>query len=316
MPKFHRPRLYVSRCLGFESCRWNMAMMHSDVVEALREHANFIHQCPEMSIGLGVPRNPIRIVVEGDEKMLLQPATGRDVTKEMEDFSRNYLSSMPEVDGFILKSKSPSCGVGDVKCYPGTEKVAALPNKISGFFGQAVLDHSIGVPVETDGRLTDPGLKHDFLSTIFTLADFRVVRETCSKKEYMDFHARNKFLLMSYNQSDMREMGKTLGELGGGEKAMDEYEKRLREILLKKPSHKTKINVLMHGLGYFKNSLSSGEKKHFLDLLEAYREERIPLVALTEMLKSWALREGQEYLLGQTFMQPYPEKLYPQYGKI
>jgi len=89
-------------------------MIPSDFVKALKPKVNFIPVCAEMEIGLGVPRDPIRIVSIKGEQRLVQPTTGQDVTDKMRDFSTHFLSSLPEIDGFILKYRSPSCGFKDI----------------------------------------------------------------------------------------------------------------------------------------------------------------------------------------------------------
>jgi len=80
-------------------------------VKALRSRARFITVCPEVAMGLGVPRPKIRIVRKAGRRCLIQPKTGRDFTSAMNRFSRKFLSSLGHVDGFILKSRSPSCDI-------------------------------------------------------------------------------------------------------------------------------------------------------------------------------------------------------------
>ena len=121
-----KPVVVVSQCLGFAAVRYNGAMLQDDFVRALGEHVRFVQVCPEVGIGLGVPRDPIRIVGKGSERRLVQPATGRDVTAPMERFSRNFLESVEPVDGFILKSRSPSCGIKDVKVHANMEAAATI----------------------------------------------------------------------------------------------------------------------------------------------------------------------------------------------
>ncbi len=114
-----KPRVVVSRCLGFEACRWNAEVVNSDTVDELRDHVEFVTVCPEQGIGLGVPRKPIDLVLVDGIVRLIQSETGRDVTDEFNEFSETFLDRLGSVDGFILKSRSPSCGLGTTKVRGG-----------------------------------------------------------------------------------------------------------------------------------------------------------------------------------------------------
>lgn len=122
MRSFIRPKIVISKCIEFDHCRYDGSIIPSDFVKALKPHADFRPVCPEMEIGLGVPRSSIRIVSVNGELRLVQPATGLDVTEKMMDFSDHFLSSLSDVDGFILKFRSPSCGMKDIRVYSSSEK--------------------------------------------------------------------------------------------------------------------------------------------------------------------------------------------------
>jgi uncharacterized protein YbbK (DUF523 family) len=115
-----KPRIVVSRCLGFEACRWNAEIICSQTVDELRDHIEFVTVCPEQDIGLGVPRKPIDLVLVDDMVRVIQKETGRDVTDELRGFSEAFLEGVGTVDGFILKSRSPSCGRGTTRIREGS----------------------------------------------------------------------------------------------------------------------------------------------------------------------------------------------------
>ena len=154
MKNFPTPIVVVSKCLGFAECRYNGQVLNDPFIDQLRKFVSFITICPEMEIGLGVPRDPVRMVNLKTKRILFQPATGNDVTKDMIEFSKRFLDSLDDVDGFILKSRSPSCGLKDVKVYSGLDKGAAT-SKDSGFFGKDVLDRFGGFAIEDEGRLSN-----------------------------------------------------------------------------------------------------------------------------------------------------------------
>jgi uncharacterized protein YbbK (DUF523 family) len=101
MREFAKPIIIVSKCLGFAACRWDGAIIPDDFIRQLAPHVTCRPICPECEIGLGVPRDPIRIVLESGQRKLLQPATGKDFTAKITRFSQKYLSSLPDVDGFL-----------------------------------------------------------------------------------------------------------------------------------------------------------------------------------------------------------------------
>lgn len=98
MGKFARPEVVVSRCLGFESCRYNAQTVPSNFVSTLGNFVNYTTVCPEVDIGLGVPRAPIRLIALDSVVRLIQPSTGLDVTEKMNAYASSLLSSLENVD--------------------------------------------------------------------------------------------------------------------------------------------------------------------------------------------------------------------------
>lgn len=305
-----RATVVVSKCLGFAACRYNGQVIPDEFVRRMEKHVDFIPVCPEMEIGLGVPRSPIRIVLEGERKILFQPSTGRDVTREMGDFSDGFLSSLGAVDGFILKNGSPSCGPRNVKAYIGKDKVTRTVRE-SGFFGGSVLAAFPDLPAEDEGRLRNFTLREHFLVRLFTLRRFRDVERAGTIGALVEFHTGHKLLLLACSQAGMREMGRIIArhDRTNAPALIAEYRGRLEKALAKPFTPGSIINVLLHAFGGFSEDLSSGEKKFFLDSIEEYRDERIPLSTLVYLLRSWSHRFGNRYLLDQVFIDPYPRDL-------
>lgn len=309
MNHFARPRVVVSLCLGFEHCRYDGSVIPNEIIAALGRYVDFVSVCPEVEIGLGTPRPPIRLVQTTEGIRLVQPSTERDLTETMQRFSRQFLDRLEPVDGFILKNRSPSCSVRDATLYASNGK--GRLGKRPGMFGQAVLDRFGDLPVEDEGRLTNRSIREHFFTAIFALAALRQVVERGGMHDLVTFHARYKLILMAYNQQRQKELGRIVAnaeKLPFDEVAL-RYTQSFRRALQRPPRRPSVINVLMHALGYFSDNLTADEKAHFLDLLTAYREGRLPLVALTSLLRSWILRFEEPYLSEQAFFQPFPEAL-------
>ncbi len=308
---FPRPRVVVSKCLGFAACRYNGEVIPDAFVQQLAPYVTYVTVCPEVEVGLGVPRDPIHVVVAEGKSRLIQPATGADLTEAMHAFAASYLEGLDEVDGFVLKGRSPSCGVGDVKRYPLEEGTPPLPEKGSGLFAQAVRERHPDLPVETEEHLKNFAIREHFLTAIFTLADFRSVKAAGTMGELVRFHSDNKLLLLAYNESRLRIMGPLVAnpQRRPAEAVIAAYEGHLRAALADLPRRTPAINVLMHAMGYFSEELSPEEKHNFLDLLEKYREKSVPLSAPVSVIKAWILRFTEPYLARQSFFAPYPEAL-------
>lgn len=310
MTEFPRPKLVVSKCLGFEACRWNGDIIDDEFVAKLKRLADFLPVCPEMEIGLGAPRKPLRLVDFADGPHLLQWDTGRDCTGEMRAFCAAFLDSLPQVEGFLLKGRSPSCGPVDVKIYAGAAKGAAS-RRGRGMFGQAVAARFPDAALEHEGRVRNFAIREHFLTKLFCLARFRDVKAAGTMKGLIAFHAAHKLLLMAYSQQAMRQLGRLAANPDklAPARVLSAYETGLQRALARNAAFTSHINVLMHAMGYFKNELNSREKAHFLDLLERYRAGRAPLSALLAVLGVWIARWERDYLAGQVYFNPYPLEL-------
>lgn len=310
MREFTRPEVVVSKCLGFAHCRWNGQTISDDFVALLEPFVTYHQVCPEVEIGLGVPRDPIRVVAQDDDLYLMQPATGADVSDRMRSFTQEFLDGLPAIDGFLLKSRSPSCGIKDVKVYPSTEKTGPI-GKARGFFGGAVVERFPYLAIEDEGRLRNFTIREHFLTQLFALADFRTVKQAGAMGALVDFHTRNKYLLMAYNQQVLRRLGRIVAnhEQRPAAQVLEDYERHLAEALARAPRFTAHINVLMHTMGYFSGQLTAQEKDLFLEYLEKYRAEHIPLSAAISVMRAWIVRFGDAYLMRQTYFEPYPEPL-------
>ena len=285
-------------------------MIPSEVVERMKCCVDFIPVCPEVGIGLGVPRDPIRIVRTGAGDRLVQPATGRDLTEEMDRFAREFLDGLPPVDGFILKSRSPSSGKTGAKVYPdatGSSPVGKGP----GIFGRAVLARFGRFPVEEEGRLRNPGIRDHFLAAVFTLARFRRAKERGKIRDLARFHAENQLLLTALNEGAMRDMGGLVANREGKtpRELFAVYEDLLLSALRRPPRRTAIVRILAHAGGSFRDRPTRREWQLFGATLGRYRAGLVPVDEPKGIILSWIARSGDPDLEKQTFFFPYPEEL-------
>jgi len=304
-----KPRIVLSKCVNYEACRYNGLMVNSPIVEKLKEYVEFITVCPEVEIGLPIPRESIRLMKQGDEIRLVKSMSGEDFTEKMLSFSKDFVGKLEDIDGFILKSRSPSCGMKDVKLYSGIGKIPAISTKSVGLFAQEVINSYGHLGIEDEGRLTNLQLREHFLTKIYTLAEFRHLSRTM--KDLVDFHASNKYLFMAYNQAKLKEAGKIVAnhEKLSVSQVFAQYQAKLYQIFQKGANITTNINVLMHIFGYFSKELNSDEKAHFLEQLDLFRQKKIPLIVVVTILNSWLMRFKQPYLAKQRYFNPFPKEL-------
>ncbi len=304
-----KPKIVISKCIEFESCRYDGSMITSRIVKMLKDFVDFIPVCPEMEIGLPAPRNALRLIKTDSGTKLVDSKNGDDFTKQLTEYSEEFLSGLVNVHGFILKSRSPSCGAREVKLYNKTGKAVAISRKSKGIFGEAVLDRFPHLAVEDEGRLTNLQIREHFLTKLFTLAAFDNL--STDMKSLVQFHSANKYLFMGYNQTQLKSAGKIVANHNKKPilQVFNDYKHVLHAIMRKKPRTGSIINVLQHIFGYFSKYLTTKEKSHFLSQTDLYKKDMLPLSALTSLLKSWSLRFNQEYLLIQTFFEPFPTEL-------
>ena len=305
-----RPIVVTSACLGFEACRYNGNIISAPFVRRLSSCVEFLKICPEVEIGLGTPRDPIRLTVSGKGERLVQPNTARDLTRKMISFARTYLDSLPPVDGFILKSRSPSCAIRDAKIHAETER-EGVAGKGAGLFTRAVLERFPHAAVEDEDRLNSSPIRQHFLTKLFVQARYRQVRQTATIQDLVRFHTDHKFLLMAYDQTRLRKLGRLVA---GSDKRdlqglFDAYGEHLGAAFGRVPRYTSNINVLLHAFGYFSHRLSNREKACFFDALESYRGKRTPLDSVTTIIKAWINRFDDSYLARQIYFDPYPQIL-------
>jgi len=298
-----RPKVVVSRCF-FEHTRYDGGIISSDVVKKLEKYCDFVRVCAEVEIGLPIPREPIDVFLINNELKLMNKSRTVDLTDKMLSFANDFADKLSyDIDGMILKSKSPSCGLNDAKLYGENGRVVS---KTAGLFAKTMVERFPNIVVESEMRLTNDKLRFEFFTFIFTHARYRNIH---SKKELVEFHSKNKYLFLAKNEKLMREMGKIVAQKGFDDSIKREYGLLLVRTL-KTPIKLSKIlNMLLHVYGHFKENLNAQEKAYFMDLLEDYKNNISSLQTVLAVLKSWAIRYSVDYILDQTFFEPYPREL-------
>jgi len=309
--QIERPQIFISKCIEHDNCRYDGTMISSEFIKTMKNFVDFIPVCPEMEIGLKSPREALRIVIDekGTEKLIFSKS-GEDISDKMNKFSSDMMKSLKNetIHGFILKSRSPSCGIKDVKTYKSYGKSMTLPKKTQGFFGKKIMGNYANFPIEDEGRLLNYKIRDNFLTRVYLYFDFKKVNTI---SELVEFHSSSKYLIMSYSPSALKKLGKLVGNHDGKnlEIILEEYEKILNNSLstLQKPSRN--VNMILHLFGYFSKKLSKDEKAYFLDILEKYSEGKVQFSVPISLIYSWVKRFDEPYLKNQRVFFPYPDQL-------
>lgn len=305
-----KPKVLISRCLGFDSCRYNGAMISFDLLDIMKDVIEFIPVCPEVDMGLGVPRESLRLVKVHDNIDLVQPHYRRYLTKEMEKYSQEILEQFSDIDGFILKGRSPSCGIEDVKVYSGMEKSPVI-EKSGGIFAKEVFKKFPYLPIEEEGRLTNLIIREHFFTKLYVIFNFKNMAKNNSMKDLSYFHAKNKYLYFAYDQGQKNKLGLIVAnhERIQFNIVIKNYFDEMVKLFSKPPSKKNYINAYQHIFGYFSKYASKEEKVFILDLINKYRNDKIDKSAIASVLKGYSIKYNMGYLLKQTIFEPFPEEL-------
>lgn len=302
----------VSQCLLGDKVRYDGGhKFNRFLAQTLEEFFEFHPVCPEVAIGLGVPRKPIRLVIHGTETRVLGIENPEmDVTDALIAHAETISREMPEICGYVFMQKSPSCGVFGMKRY--------LPNGYSidsegrGVYAKRLMELMPLLPVEEAGRLNDPGLRDNFLARVFAYHDFKTqVAAAPSAKKLIDFYSRYKYQVMAHHVPGYFAIGRHLSNLANNDirTSCDTFFQLFMDALRHHATRKGNTNAMMHLRGYLKHILTVQDKQELSQLIDSYKAGRVPLVVPLTLLKHHLLKLDNPYLKSQTFWEPHPDIL-------
>lgn len=298
----------ISSCLLGQSVRFDGSHKHdSYITGTLGEYFEFHPFCPEVEIGLGVPRPTIHLVKFDKEIRCIGVKDPElDVTDRLRNRAVQLKECHADLCGYILKKDSPSCGMERVKVYAGNQ-----PRREGvGIYAGEMMRHNPLLPVEEEGRLGDPGLRENFIQRVYVLYRWkRLLAEGITIKSLTQFHARHKLIIMSHG--DYRELGQMLADVSKDtlKEVADHYIVKLMAILKKIVSRSNHVNVLQHIQGYLRKELTADDKAELVELIERYRRGEVPLIVPLTLLKHHFRKAPDPYIEESYYMSPYPQEL-------
>jgi uncharacterized protein YbgA (DUF1722 family)/uncharacterized protein YbbK (DUF523 family) len=305
-------RLGVSSCLLGNPVRYDGGHKRDRyITDILGKYVDFIPVCPEYEAGFGIPREAMRLTGDPEKPRLVTQKTKIDHTQKMQTWIYKRIPELEkdDLDGFIFKSDSPSSGMKRVKVYNDNKNSIKSG---SGLFAKAFMDYFPLLPVEEEGRLHDIGLRENFIVRIFAFRRWKEqIKRNFEPAAIMDFHARHKYLLMAHSPVVLKEMGRLVSKIKNinRKEFLRKYETLLMNALRYTATVKKNTNVLQHMAGYFKTRLNADEKKELQELIVLYTKEIIPLIVPVTLIRHYVRKYGEEYLVGQYYLEPHPIEL-------
>ena len=306
-----RIRLGISSCLLGQKVRYDGNYKHdSFLTGTFGQFFEWVPVCPEVAIGLGVPRPPIRLAGS--------PAAPRavgvknpdiDVTDSLAAYGRKQARVLDGISGYIFKSKSPSCGMERVKVYQAMGASAANGR---GIYADAFLSAQPWLPAEEEGRLGNPRLRENFIERVFVYRRWQeLVARGLSASRLVEFHAHHKLALMAHDVEAYRALSRLVAQ--AGRRNLKEfghvYIRRLMDALQRPATPARHANVMMHLMGYLKKQLDAEDMSELIEMIHAYRRGETPFAAPLTLLRHYFRRFPDPTFMRQTYLHPDPREL-------
>jgi uncharacterized protein YbgA (DUF1722 family)/uncharacterized protein YbbK (DUF523 family) len=300
-------RLGVSACLLGQGVRYDGGHQRDPfLTDTLGPFVEWVPVCPEVEIGLGVPRDTIRLVGAAASPRLIVEKTGEDLTARMQRYARSRARELEALDlhGYVLKRGSPSCGLVRVRVYDdGVPRATG-----TGAYARELVARLPLLPVEEEGRLGDPAIRENFIERVFALARWRAFVSRGPKPgDLVAYHTTQKFTVLAHSPSHYAALGRLVAAAGGARLA--EYGALLMQALSVRATRARHANVLQHLAGFFKRGLDGAERTELAEVIHDYRCGLVPLVVPLTLIRHHVGRLSVAYLAGQTYLSPHPKEL-------
>ncbi|NMP15088.1 DUF523 and DUF1722 domain-containing protein [Thalassotalea sp. Y01] len=305
----------ISACLVGQQVRFDSSSKTSHFcVKELGKHVQYRAFCPEVAIGLPVPRPTIRQIKKDDMIVVSRPDGSGDVTEALSEYGKRVAKLAESFSGYIFCAKSPSCGMERVKVYREDGKGSTSDGV--GAFARQIMEANPLLPCEENGRLNDAKIRENFVARVFAYRDWQLLqRKGLSKHLLMTFHARYKYTLMSHDLVAYKKLGRLLASSNVSlEDMAEQYIYGLMMAMKKIATRKKHANTLQHLQGYFAKELTAEQKQELCQQINHYRQGVLPLIAPLTLIKHYLLVFPKEYLAQQFYLDPYPVDLRLRYG--
>ena len=305
-------RIGISSCLIGERVRYDGGHKRDDyLVDVIGRYVEWVPVCPEVEAGMGTPRETVQLTqVYGDIRILTRG--GIDHTEVMDGYAQQRVQSLEQakLSGYILKSRSPSCGMARV---PVVQPEGAALRNGRGVFALRLMEALPHLPVEEERRLHNPRLRENFISRVFACYRWlQLVATGLSRESLVSYHRAYKYLLMAHSQEGTRRLGRLLAKperYATTHELADAYLGEFTRVMKRSPSRRNHTNVLQHMAGYVSDRLDRSTRRELTRMIQKYSEELLPLIVPVVMLRHYVREFDITYLKDQTYLHPFPGEL-------
>ncbi|QBI52830.1 YbgA family protein [Streptomonospora litoralis] len=323
-----RPRVGASSCLLGAPVRYNGGHSRDRfLTDLLDRHVDWVPVCPEAEIGLGVPRETLRLERAGGEDRVVATRSRTDRTDELRAVADRHSRSLSRLDGYVLKNKSPSCGLFGLPVFEGENRVGGRGR---GAFAARLTELHPDLPVEEQGRLSDPGLREHFVERVFAHARLRALfagdagnasepgagggeadDPAWRPRDLVDFHSRHKLQLMAHAPEGYRATGRIVADAGTRPPAAVErdYTAAFTRTLARPTTPGRNANALQHAFGMVSGQLDDARRRDLLDAIDRYRDGLVPLNVPVALIRHHCDAENVAWAREQTYLAPFPADL-------
>ncbi len=307
-------RVGISSCLLGQKVRYDGGHKRDAfLVDLFGRHVEWVPVCPELEMGLGVPREPIHLVSDGRSRSvrLVGARSGADHTVTMQKYAKDRLEQLEALDlcGYILKKDSPSCGLMRVKVW----STHGMPTKNGrGLFAAALVARCPRLPVEEEGRLTDARLRENFVERVFAYARLkRLFSGRWTAGRLVAFHAAHKLLLLAHSPDAYRRLGRLVAGAAAADRRSlrAEYEEGFMDALAVLATRGRQMNVLQHMAGYVRDRLDAASREELQQAIADYRAGLVPLIVPITLFRHHVRHLDVRYLAEQVYLDPHPKEL-------
>ncbi len=304
-------RVGISACLLGQEVRYDGGHKRDPfLTDTLGRFVEWVPVCPEVELGLGIPRESIRLEGSPTAPRLVAVTSRTDQTTAMARLARSRVDALARqaLDGYVLKKDSPSCGMERVRvAFRGRTLRTGV-----GAFARVLMERLPLLPVEDEGRLYDPALRENFVERLFAYARWRAFASgRPTRGELVEFHTAHRLALLAHDPAAYRRLGTLVAHAGTRplREVVDEYGRGFMAALRVRATPARHANVLEHMLGYCTQSLDASERREVVDVIADHRRGLVPLVVPLTLLKHHVRRLGIASLSGQTYLDPHPKEL-------
>ncbi len=305
-------RLGVSQCLLGSEVRFDGGHKRdSFLTDVLGRYVEWVPVCPEVEAGFGVPRETMRLTGDPGSPTLITIKTHRDLTEPMERYSERRVRELEplELSGYVFKKDSPSCGVERVRIY----NQHGMPNRNGiGLFARAFIERFPLIPVEEEGRLSDPVLRENFIERLFCYRRWQdLMRERVTRGSVVQFHTIHKLLLLAHSRPHYEKLGRLVANAKRYTPTdlATSYGTLFMEGLQVKATARKHVNVLHHIVGYFKSNMDPEGRSELEQVIQDYHRGLTPLVVPLTLIKHYVRLYDVEYVRDQVYLNPHPKEL-------